>query len=360
MAGWWSVYLWGLVVLLAGCSGAPQPFSKATRPAGHTPPAITITALDGLPAGMTEKFMEFLIQTAGRRDIAIVSGNFKGGFSMAGRFQAMIRSGSTLVYYSWTLTDGNGRLVHSIHGSQTGGQAGTDPWRGVEADLLRIIADKTAVSLSNRLAQLGYATRAAGLPPPGQLELAGANAHEEIDYETLYGPGITAPPEAGRGPVTPPVAKSVKSDSKTTVNSRPVRHAQVNRTPDAQKRQPKSNRVISAVAMTHVSGSPGKGNRDLLVAMRKVMRKAGWPVLNRPRRDALSVSGRVKLSRPAGNRQKVELEWIVRLPNGKLLGTVRQSNMVKAGSLDEGWGAVATLASRAAAQGIFDLIKKMK
>ena len=81
-------------------------------------------------------------------------------------------------------------------------------------------------------------------------------------------------------------------------------------------------------------------------------------MLNRPARNALTVTGNVKLSAPTGSKQKVALAWTVRTPDGKVLGTIRQTNNVPAGSLNKGWGQNATYVSQAAAQGIFKLVKK--
>ncbi|HFC05466.1 MAG TPA: hypothetical protein ENJ55_07140 [Rhizobiales bacterium] len=90
------------------------------------------------------------------------------------------------------------------------------------------------------------------------------------------------------------------------------------------------------------------------------MRSVGWPVLKKPRADALTVTGRVKLYPANGNKQKVAIAWTVKTPDGKTLGVIRQANNVPTGSLNKGWGQAATFISQGAAQGIFNLVKKMK
>ena len=358
-----------LLGLLSGCSGATQPFSKSTTPSGRTPPAITVTALDGLPVKKASLLFSALVEEARKRDIPVVRGKFQGGFSLAGSFQAMAQPGGPVqVGFSWLLTDGRQKLIHRIGGTQTGRPGSAGPWSGVGADLLRIIADQTAESLSSRLAQLGYATRAAGLPPPGQLEWAGPGADNEIDYETVYGPGAVGP-----RPVMDLPAPQEKADNQAGTEPLPGPEKKVaaktaGKADKADRRKGKSagksskraKKKISAVAMLAVTGSPGSGNRDLRNAMRTVMKDAGWPVLDAARDDALSVTCKVKLGRAQAGFQKVVLVWTVRLPGGKVLGTVRQANKVRAGSLDKGWGKTAIYASRAAARGIFSLVSKLR
>jgi hypothetical protein len=66
------------------------------------------------------------------------------------------------------------------------------------------------------------------------------------------------------------------------------------------------------------------------------------------------------LSQPTGEAQKVVLRWTVKAPNGDILGAVEQANDVPAGSLDSAWGKAADHAALAAAQGIFDLVDKLR
>jgi hypothetical protein len=337
----------GLAVFLAACSGKLQPFSKSNAPKGKSVPPITVTAMNGLPADKAGILFENLVRSAAKRDIAIVQGVFAKGYSMAGGFEALPTASGTTVTYRWTVYNAQKQVIHQIANTDNGRIGGADPWAGVDPDLLRRIADFTAESLATRLNTLGYATRLSGLVPPGSLAKAGPNAGRDIDYETVYGPG-SLPPSVAAAPQ--PVAPKTG-----TVQKAPVKTARVRR-----PAQNKKKKTISAVAMTNVSGSPGNGNRDLLLAMRKVMKSAGWPVLSRPRSDALTVTGLVKLYPPAGNQQKVALAWTVKTPDGKVLGTIRQANNVPPGSLNRGWGESATFVSQAAAEGIFKLVKSFK
>ncbi len=339
-----------LASLLVSCTGSIQPFSKAIAPTGKTPPAITITAMNVIPEDKAKVLFANLAVAAGKRDIAVVRGAFAGGYFMVGEFEILPTGTGVQLTYRWTVYNARKQVIHTIANTDTGRIGGADPWAGVDPDMLRRVADFTAESLATRLNQLGYATRLSGLIPPMPRDKAGPDAANDIDYETVYGPGIVAPPAIAslQSPVQPATplpekkraaAKIVKANSDTPG------------APDA------GTKKVSAVAMTRVSGSPGSGNRDLLLAMRKVMKSAGWPVLTRPRADALTVTGKVKLDPPIGANQKVAVAWTVRTPDGKVLGTVRQANNVPSGSLNRGWGESAIFVSQAAAQGIFKLVK---
>ena len=355
MFGVWLPVL--LTVFLASCSGSIQPFSKGNAPSGKTPPAITVTALNGVPEAKAKVLFDNLAVSAGKRDIAVVRGAFAGGYFMVGEFEILPTGSGVQVTYRWTVYNAQKQVIHTIANSDTGRIGGADPWDGVDPDMLRRIADFTAESLATRLNILGYATRLSGLVPPVYGDKAGPNAANELDYETVYGPGAVAPPAIASLqpqpglPGQPVVAlPREKVAARQVVAKKPVKAGKQKAGPSGQKRK------VSAVAMTQVSGSPGTGNKDLLLAMRKVMKSAGWPVLTRPRQDALTVTGKVKLDPPRGANQKVAVAWTVRTPDGKVLGTVRQANNVPAGSLDSGWGESATFVSQAAAQGIFKLV----
>jgi hypothetical protein len=338
---WIVLVLLALAVALAGCAGSSQPFSKSQAPTGKTPPPISITAMTGLPADKAEILFQSLAASAGKRDIAIVKGQFEGNFLMAGEFQALPGAAGVTVAYRWSVTDAKGQVIHTIEGSEPGRPAAGDPWEGVDPDLLRRIAAFTAENLSSRLAQLGYATQAAGLPPPvGMLAEAGPDAEKDIDLETLYGP-LTAS--------LAPVADLPQPAADEVTKAPAVAAAE----------KPDPNRLeIRAVAVTRVTGAPGKGNRELLAAMRRTLGAAGWPVLEAPREDAITIRGEVALAPAVTRSQKVVLKWVIAMPDGRVLGTVDQANEVPAGSLDQGWGKTAELVAGAAAEGIFEVVRK--
>jgi hypothetical protein len=166
-------------------------------------------------------------------------------------------------------------------------------------------------------------------PPPDHLVQAGPGAEQEIDYETLHGPGRSE------------AADAAPSEDPATAEA------------DAEG-------AIQGVAITRVTGAGEAGNGELAGALARVLTDAGWPVRDGPRDNALTIEGDVALAEPRGDAQTVTLRWTVKAPDGQVLGAVEQVNEVPAGSLDESWGEAADHAALAAAQGIFDLVDKLR
>lgn len=323
--------------LLAACADTTLPFSKATEPPPvRTPPAILVSGMSGLSADREAALYGALVNAAALRGIGIGRGRTEFGYALAGEFEETAGQDGPAMRYRWTLTDATGRVLHHIDETQAAGTA-TD-----ELPVGRIAA-YTAESLSSRLSQLGYATRAAGMPPPlDHLAQAGPGAEQEIDFETLNGPGKSGLSDPAAGSAEPVVAGDV-----------PAETASVSKVASGAQ-------AIEGVAVTGVTGAGESGNGELAAALVRVLSDAGWPVQEGPAANVLAIEGDVTVSRPQGNAQKVALRWTVRSPDGKVVGAVEQANDVPAGSLDDGWGDAADHAALAAAQGIFDLVDKLR
>ncbi len=187
--------------------------------------------------------------------------------------------------------------------------------------------------------QGGYNTNPLVAPPWETFLRAGPGAENDIDLETLNGPTkivLDEPQPAEPAPIditaVPEGPAPVKPDNPNAV-------------------------AIKAVAVIPVEGGTGIANAELTAAMRDTLRKAGWPVLDAPRKDALTIAGHVQIAKPKGGTQTVTIIWDVKTPQGKSLGDLSQSNDVAQGSLDSGWGENATYATQAASDGIFKLIE---
>jgi hypothetical protein len=175
-------------------------------------------------------------------------------------------------------------------------------------------------------------------PPWEALVKAGPGAENDVDLETLNGPQAAAP--APGQPVAADAAAPTPDEK-----------------PAAAPSPPKPGAVaIKAVAVLVVTGASPQGDKELTAAMRQVLKKAGWPVLVAPRKDALNIQGKVVLDAPNGPNQTIHIIWQVSAPSGKALGEVAQNNAVPAHSLDGNWGQTAGYAAEAAADGIFKLI----
>lgn len=342
-----------VLTALAGCAGQSQPFSKSQGLNGRTSPPISIVAMNGMPAQKAEMLANFIQQAAATRDIAVTRQQFGDSWKLAGDFVPRSEpDGTVKLVYAWTLQDTKGQNLHQISGAEPIGPVGADSWNAVSPDSLRRVAGFTAENLASRLAEMGYTTQRAGLRPPSDAYArAGPNAEKELDYETLYGhrTALTQPPAPGlANSPAPPVHQAAAQPVPAEAKAKPTAKGK------------KNAKAIRGVTITGVKGSPGKGNAELASAMRRALEKAGWPVYDTPRPDALNIAGKVSLSKTDGTNQRVTLAWTVTSPDGKDLGTIRQANKVAAGSLDKGWGQTAGYAAQAGAEGIFELVGKLR
>ncbi len=202
-------------------------------------------------------------------------------------------------------------------------------------------------------------------PPWEALVKAGPGAENDVDLETLNGPGA-GPPVPGLRSSAPGAAPADgASHSVQTAQAAPAVPADA--TSDLTKPEQPARPVlkgdavaIKAVAVVMVMGLPHSSADELTVAMRKVLKDAGWPVLEKPRADALTIQGQVKLDPAAGANQGIHIDWRISTPKGKVLGDVNQDNQVPAHSLDGAWGKTADYAAQAAADGIYKLINQYR
>lgn len=384
-----------LGLFLASCSAGSILLDSGTgaakEPQGKSVPPVAFQEVRGIPPGKLTELKTALSAAGGQHDIGFVEGSFQSGvFALSGTFKASSAASGVRLVYQWQFRDGDGVLIGNIDGEENAGVfSGADPWAGVSPAVLDRIARRTAEEMARKLSAMGYATRLASLtaPPAELFAMAAPDAHREIDFETLQGPGLgeaAAAMMANAGEVveheeiTPSVAAvaPLKGESimpVVQVSDRPSaapppetddtmiaaaeEEAPAQTTKKAARKAKPGQHEIRAVAVLPVKGSPGGGDAELTAAMRKTLSAAGWPVVSKPQPDALTIAGRVKVAEK-GESQSVSLSWVVKSPDGKTLGDVKQANDVPKGSLDLGWGPAALAVAEAAATGIFDIVKR--
>ncbi len=138
---------------------------------------------------------------------------------------------------------------------------------------------------------------------------AGPNAHNEIDLETLYGPG-NIPPEL----MAEQQAQEQQADAGLATPPADTASGQQASTEPPEKKTKPGAVAIKAVAVPAVTGAKGSGNRELTNAMRDALQQAGWPILTAARADALTVRGRVAIGAAHGATQSVQIVWDVLTP----------------------------------------------
>jgi hypothetical protein len=107
----------------------------------------------------------------------------------------------------------------------------------------------------------------------------------------------------------------------------------------------------------NVTGAPGDGSVALTGAIQRELTRNGVS-LTGGSAQAYKVEGKVTVGAVKDGKQPVTIDWHVKDPAGKQLGTVSQKNEVPQGSLDGAWGKTADAAAAAAAQGIIKLLPK--
>jgi hypothetical protein len=394
---WQALVLAALTMLLAACSAGALltdsgPLPGASR--GKPVPPVAIQQIAGIPPDRLSVFSTALAAAGGSHDIGIVKGDEHAGvFGLGGSMRATAESAGVRLTYELQLRDDQGVLISTIRGEDNAGVfEGPDPWQAVTPAVLDRVARRTADELARMLADRGYAARIASLiaPPPELFAKAGEGAERQIDFETVHGPGLAAlgtyglkgadqvvehedivptvasvAPLPGEG-MLPAVAFSEKGlaaappgedEPETT---RAAAAGEPNQGTAVPARSEPGKQAIRAVAVVPVKGSPGGGDAELTTVVRKVLSEAGWPVVSKPQRDALTVEGRVKLAKKDADTQTVSIHWLVKTPDGKVLGDVKQSNDLPNGTLDQGWGPAARAVAEAAATGIFDVVKRYR
>jgi hypothetical protein len=147
---------------------------------------------------------------------------------------------------------------------------------------------------------------------------------------------------------TPPVQKAARPAAKQNVAAAPPPSTQTTGSID------RSGNVMALVPA--VTGAPGDGSATLTAAIQRELQTKGVALADRPTATAYRVEGAVTLGEPREGKQAIQIEWVVKDPQGKRLGTVSQKNDIPEGSLDGAWGRTADQAAGAAVQGIFKLL----
>lgn len=112
------------------------------------------------------------------------------------------------------------------------------------------------------------------------------------------------------------------------------------------------------VLVADVTGAPGDGNDALTRQMRTHLALLGPTVQTTPDGADFTVQGQVKAVPIPGQKQRIEIQWIIKNAAGQDLGRVVQLNEIAAGTLDHYWGDVAVVVTTEASGGVNDVIKR--
>ena len=320
---------------LAGCESSGSIFSglssgpavatpEPVKPVAQAPIArIAMATVIGAPDAVSRQVADQIVQAGERQRITLINDrDAKGDYTLRGYIVASKEKSQTKVTYIWDLTDPTGKRVNRITGSEMA-PAGTakDPWVAVTPAVTQSIADKTATSLATWLA----ANKPSSAPAAG-VPIAQAPAPDSAPRQ------VASASPAVAAPVTPAPEPAA---ARTTTASLPASDV--------------------AAIVPAVSGAPGDGSTALSSALQRELSRQGVTLANRPG-ASYRIEGKVALGAPSDGKQTIQIDWLVRDPQGRSLGTVSQKNDIPEGSLDNAWGPTADAAAGAAAQGILKLL----
>lgn len=327
------------IALLGGCAGGGEslfgggPTASVDQSAVQTASApkpllgkVALTPVVGAPDAVARQIAAQLTQSGERNRIAILNDReANADYVVRGYIVAARDKAGTKVSYIWDVSDQSGKRVNRISGEElAAGQPNPkDAWANVTAALTQTIADKTAASLSQWLATQ---------PAPSAAPVASAAPQQIAPALKQPAAGAGAPPPAAE---TAPRAASPATSPTTT--------AAISRSDDL------------AVVVPAVAGAPGDGNGALTAAIQRELSRQGIALVDKPG-ASYKVEGKVVIGQTKDGKQPIQIDWRVKDPQGKSLGTVSQKNEILPGSLDAEWGKTAEAAAAAAAQGIVKLL----
>ena len=313
--------------ILGGSVGSNETPAQAQTAVTAAPVAkIALAPVIGAPDPVSKQLVSQLTGAMEKQRVVIAPDrDAKADYMLRGYIVAARDKSNTKVSYIWDVTDPTGKRVNRVTGEEVVASTNPkDPWASVSGAVTQNIADKTA-------AQLG-----AWLPNQKGAAIASG--------------GSSAPAAVG-GPTTSQVSTQSSGDSAAA--EKPQRAA-VSSTATASIARSGDLAVVPSV-----TGAPGDGNSALASALQGELTRQGVAVTEQAA-SAYRVEGKVIVGSAKEGKQAIQIDWRVKDPQGKALGTVSQKNEIPEGSLDGSWGKTADAAAAAAAQGIVKLLPQQR
>jgi hypothetical protein len=293
---------------------------------------IAIAPVIGAPDGVAKQLQGQLTTAIEKQKVTVAKApSDKAEYTLRGYVVSAREKAATKVSYIWDVTDPAGKRVNRITGEEViSGAEGKDPWAAVTPQVVDTIANKTAGSLTAWLPSQSQAAVAASTPAPGAQTGVGAPATAIQTATAQPAPAPTATPA--------PTAAAPQT-------------AAIGPTTGSIGRDGSVNAMVPSV-----TGAPGDGSVALTSALQRELLRNGVALTEKPAGQTYRVEGKVVVGEGKDGKQPIQIDWNVKDPQGKKLGTVSQKNEIPQGSLDGAWGKTADAAAAAAAQGILKLL----
>jgi hypothetical protein len=324
---------------LGGCEtssslfNASSPDPAATTLAEQAPPAarekgrVAIAPVIGAPDAIAKQMQAGLGSALAKQSIATTTNVAdKVEYTLRGYVVSAREKTGTKISYIWDVTDPAGKRVNRITGEElVAGQQARDPWASVTPQVVDTISTKTASSLATWLP-----TQSAAAPAVASNSAAKAPAPTAVaaPVQTAAAPAVAPTPTPA--PEATTTTGSIAKDGPVTA-------------------------IVPAV-----TGAPGDGGVSLTSALQRELSRGGVALATKSTPQTYKVEGKVQVSAGKDGKQPIQIDWNVKDPAGKHLGTVSQKNEIPQGSLDGAWGKTADAAAAAAAQGILKLLNQGK
>jgi len=314
---------------LAGCSGGsyslPSLFQQAAAPTQEPPPQevaqspvakVAINSIVGPPDALGRQLHQQFSSALERQRVTVAANkDDRADFNLRPYILAAKEKNGTKVSYVLDVSEPSGKRVNRFAGEEiVPASPSQDPWAAITPAVAEAIAAKATGSFVT------------WLPSAGSSSAAVADAGPASAAKTAE---AAARPAGKKGPAL--------ASTQTTTGS-------IAR-----------DRALTAVVPS-VKGAPGDGSTSLTAAIQRELQTKGVSLTERATPATYRVEGNVILGAGRDGKQAIQIEWVVRDPHGKKLGTVSQKNDIPEGSLDGAWGRVADQAANAAVQGILKLL----
>jgi hypothetical protein len=314
--------------IFGGGGDSPAPAAVADpgqQPGSSQVAKVAIAPVIGAPDGVAKQLQAQLQAALEKQKVTVAKvPTDKAEFTLRGYVVSAHEKTSTKISYIWDVTDPAGKRVNRITGEEVvaGGQS-KDPWAAVTPQLVDAIVAKTAGSLGSWLPTQGQAALAAGAANPAAQSAPAAPAAPAPAMAAQSAPAAPAP-TAAPGPTT----GSIDTGREGAINA----------------------------MVPSVTGAPGDGSVSLTGALQRELTRNGVSLTDKATGQTYRVEGKVAVGEGKDGKQPIQIDWSVKDPQGKKLGTVSQKNEIPQGSLDGAWGKTADAAAAAAAQGILKLL----
>jgi hypothetical protein len=334
---------------LAACESATSlfNFSSPATPevAVSTPPPsqpplakVAVAPVIGAPDAIAKQIQQEFTGAIEKQRVSVTANKEdRADYTLRGYIVAAKDKSATKVSYIWDVTDPSGKRVNRITGEElvaanAANASSKDPWAAVTPQVAQAIASKAANSF---VAWLPSQSGQPAVAAVGQPAAVGAHPSAPPSSATKRAPAVAKHQPAAVGPTETAAAPGPTTGS-------------IGR-----------DGPVMAIVPS-VTGAPGDGIKSLTAAIQRELTGKGVSISDKPTAVAYRVEGSVTMGAAAQGKQSIHIEWLVRDPQGKKLGTVSQRNEIPEGSLDGEWGKTADQAAGAAAQGILKLLPQQK